>query len=234
MSQLTNIPAGEQLKKQTNLFYLCIPLYILVPILFVFVFYRFGQPFHLGAFAIGILGWVIALFLRGPIALVAHHFLSEKKASTLVVLSSGPLEEIVRFIVLAITVSTFSYSLSIGQGWAAIEVLYAIVSGFMTLQVLRGTDEKAQQAKEILEKQGMNMNINPLLGVWERIFASGFHIGATLLIAHSTWLLFILIPLHSLLNLSVVYLMKRSMAYAQILVTAVGTLALLAGWLIWG
>jgi hypothetical protein len=37
-------------------------------------------------------------------------------------------------------------ALSIGLGWAAIEVVYAIINGFVTLSFFRRDDEKARQA----------------------------------------------------------------------------------------
>ena len=70
--------------------------------------------------------------------------------------------------------------------WAAIEVVYAIINGFVTLSLFRRDDEKARQARAVLENMGLAkamLNAPPFLGVVERIFASAIQIGFTLLLA---------------------------------------------------
>ncbi|MCK9906063.1 hypothetical protein MXD63_39495, partial [Frankia sp. Cpl3] len=146
------------------------------------------------AYGFGAFGWLIALMLRGPISLLVKK-LPQQKAKLLIIASSGPLEEGIRYIVIALTGASFSNALSIGQGWAAIEVVFAVINGLVLASVLRRTDEKAEQVKELLLANG-NQPANSLWGVWERLFASAFHIGATLLIAVHPLLLIVLLPLH--------------------------------------
>src|SRR5690606_25619491 len=147
--------------------------------------------------------------------------------------SSGPLEEIVRLGVLAITSFTVSNAASIGQGWAAIEVLHAIINGFVLITILNRNDEKSQQTKQLLEQQGFPTDVHPIVGVIERISASAFHIGATLLIAYQPWLVIVLIPLHSAINLGAIPLMRRSMLWTQLYVGVVGIVTLTVSIALW-
>ncbi len=209
-----------------------LPLYAAVPVAYALVFGSLGYPVQWGAFGIGALGWMIALFLRAPLALLAGKFANPSTAKLIVVGSSGPLEETVRLIVLALTSFSLPNALSVGQGWAAIEVVYAVMSGIMMIVLANGTDEKSVQARQMMEQQGMRTDLSPLVGVIERITASAYHIGAALLIAFQPWLVLLLVPAHSLLNLGAMRLMKTSIVWTEILVATVGIAALAAGWLV--
>lgn len=206
-------------------FYLAIPLFLLVPVGFWLAFNRFGFPMNWYAFGLGALGWFIALGLRGPVSLVKK-FMSKEKTTTIVVASSGPLEEIVRLLLLALTSAAFSWSVSVGQGWATIEVLFAIINQIILIIMVQRTDEKAIQAREFLESSG-TLNLSPILGVLERIFASAFHIGSTILIASNFWFVIIMIPIHSLINLGALKLAKKSIVLAEVLIAVVGTIVFL-------
>jgi len=208
-----------------------LPLYIAVPIAYALVFSFLGHPIHWGAYGIGALGWLAALILRSPVALIAGR-LAKPSAQLIVVSSSGPLEEIVRLIVLALTSFTLSNALSVGQGWAAIEVVYAAINGIMMLVIANGTDEKSAEARKMMEQQGMRTDLSPLVGVIERVTASAFHIGAALLLAFQPWLVLLLVPVHSALNLIAGRLMKTSIVWTEIFVAIVGIAVLAAGWLV--
>ncbi|GIP24281.1 MULTISPECIES: hypothetical protein [Paenibacillus] len=204
-----------------------LPVYVLVPVLFWVVFHYSGTPLVWAAFGLGALGWIIALMLRGPVSAVAMR-LPKEKAQQIVVGSSGPLEEGVRLGLLLLTGSGFSWALSIGQGWAAVEVLYTMVQVVAIASLAKRTDEKALQAKAMLEAQG-TVNASPVWGIVERISASAFHIGCTLLAAANPWLVFVLIPLHSAVNLTAVRLAKKSLAMMELVIAIVGLAALVIG-----
>lgn len=155
----------------------------------------------------------------------------KEKATTIIVGSSGVFEECVRIAVLLLTSMTYSWSLSIGQGWAAIEILFVIVNLIVMASLAKRTDEKAVQAKEMLQMQG-NLNANPMWGVIERIFASAFHIGCTLLVAKYPWAVVLLIPLHSFVNLAAVKLSKKSLVKTEILLAVIGSITLAVGILV--
>ncbi|TVY08484.1 YhfC family glutamic-type intramembrane protease [Paenibacillus cremeus] len=206
-----------------------LPLYLLVPVLYAVAFYFSGGAMEWNAFGLGALGWVIALFLRGPLsAIVMKMKLSQEKTTAIIVGSSGVLEESVRLVVLMVTSTAFSWSLSVGQGWAAVEVLFTMVNIIVILSLAHRTDEKAVQAKEMLRMQGQ-LNTSPLWGVIERIFASALHIGFTLLVAHYPWLVVLFIPLHSIVNLTALKLAKKSIVQTELMIAIVGTAILVLG-----
>lgn len=209
-----------------------LPLHLLVPVLFGVLFGAAGYSVDWPVFGLGALGWIIALFLRGPVAAVVRKW-PEARDKLIVGGSSGVMEEGVRLLLLTFLAASLPDALSAGQGWAAVEVLYVIVNTILILSLMKRTDEKAMQAKEILKAQG-NLQASPLWGILERIWASAFHIGAALLIAYNPWLALVMVPVHSGLNLTAVRLMKTSsLALTSIFVAAVGLLTLGAGWMVW-
>ena len=205
-------------------------VYPAIPALFWLAFHYSGTDMIWKAFGLGALGWIIALFLRGPISALGMK-LPKERMQTIVVGSSGPLEEGVRLGLLLLTGAGFSQALSIGQGWAAVEVLYTMIQVVLIASLAKRVDEKAMQAKAMLEAQG-TVSASPLWGLSERIFASAFHIGCTLLIARYHWLVAVLIPLHSAVNLTAVSLFKKSIARFELTMAIVGTASLAAGLLV--
>jgi hypothetical protein len=214
-------------KKSAKRAILYLPLYLLVPVLFWFGFRTAGFAADWQAFGLGALGWFVALMLRGPISALVRN-LPEEKGRTIVGLSSGPLEEITRLVLLAVTSASAAWAVSVGQGWAAIEVLFTMVNIVVIASLANKTDEKAVQAKQFLAAQG-TLNMSPLWGVLERIWASAFHIGTTLIVASNPWTVVLLIPLHSGLNLFAVRLASRSAVRSSLLIAVVGVLTLAIG-----
>ncbi|KPV57032.1 hypothetical protein QJ48_24360 [Paenibacillus sp. A3] len=227
----SNEPTDAFYDRIRRRFYMAIPLYLAVPAAFWLAFRYAGFPADWAAFGIGAAGWWAALLLRGPIALLVRKQPKER-AGLLVAAASGPLEEGVRLLALWITGFSLNSALSLGQGWAAIEVVFAVVNGIVLASIIKRTDEKAMQAKAFLESTGQ-MNSSPLWGVLERLFASMFHIGSTLLIAHMPWLLLLMIPAHTGFNLVSVRLAKRSLPLTELFVAAVGIVTITAGLLVW-
>jgi hypothetical protein len=218
---------NELFEKAVNKGKYYLPLYLLVPAAFWIGFHYSGIAMNWQAFGLGALGWIIALFLRGPLSAIVMK-LPKEKAQTIVVASSGFIEECVRLAILLITGLSFSWSLSLGQGWAAVEVLFVIINVIVLRTLVNRTDEKAMQAKEMLKLQG-NLSADPMWGVVERIFATAFHIGCTLLAAKYSWTLVLLIPLHSFVNLSAVKLAKKSIAAFELTMAVIGTITLIIG-----
>jgi hypothetical protein len=208
-----------------SLFFL--PLYILVPLLCWFGFHAAGYALEWKAFGLGALGWFITLMLRGPVSAIVMK-MPKEKANNIIVASSGVLEESTRLVLLAVTSVASSWALSIGQGWAAVEVLFVMINVVVIASLGKRTDEKAMQAKEFLEAQG-TIHASPLWGVLERIWASLFHIGCTLIVAHYAWTVVLLIPLHSSLNWFAVRLVARSVGISSLFIAAIGLLTLTTG-----
>jgi hypothetical protein len=213
-------------------FFRTIPLYLIIPVLFLWGLHVAGNPVDWATFVLGAAGWVVALVLRVPVTL-AFKRLPQKKLQTVVILSSGPLEEGVRLAALAVVGFTLPAASSLGQGWAAIEVVYAVINGLLLASLLTRNDEKAMQARAALEQIGMDPNKNKSwAGPVERISASAYHIGAALLIAANPWLVFIAVLVHSLFNLTMTRLAKQSIAIAELFAFVIGSAMLITGWLI--
>lgn len=213
-------------------------------------------PFHLGVIAglyalvthlgngtpawsavgAGALGWLVALALRGPIAVVAMKLAKRpESAQSVVVGSSGPLEEGVRLGVLILLGTSLPTALAVGLGWAVIEVVFAIVNGFVGNMLLSKDDDKAREAIALLEAQGMLRETSGHWGVIERVFASLAHLGFTLLAAAGPWWLLLTIPVHSAMNLSVQPLVKKGgLALAEGAIAVLGTVLFVGGLLAMG
>src|SRR5438132_336432 len=91
----------EQFAKATNQAKYFLPIYILVPLAFWAAFHFSGIEMVWRAFGLGALGWLIALFLRGPLSAIVMK-MPKEKANTIIVSSSGVFEECVRLGVLMI------------------------------------------------------------------------------------------------------------------------------------
>ena len=192
---------------------LAAPLGLLVPIAYGAAFVRFGHPIEVGPFFAGAAGWFVALLLRAPVGLAGIRITgSVERTQTWVTASSGPLEESVRLAVLLLVGGELSTALWIGLGWAAIEVLYAIVNGFALATLAERTDPEAEQAKALLPPSAFSAT-GPLWGVVERAWASGVHVGFTLILAAVPLAVLITAPLHTLTNVAFLGLMRtRNMA----------------------
>jgi hypothetical protein len=217
----------ELYQKATKRALLFLPLYLAVPALFWLGFQAAGYEMDWKGFGLGALGWFIALLLRGPVSAMVIK-LPQEKAKNIVGLSSGLLEESTRLALLAITSYSASWAVSAGQGWAAIEVVFTMVNVVVLASLANKTDEKSVQAKQFLAAQG-TLNASPLWGIMERVWASAFHIGCTLIVASNPWTVVLLIPLHSALNWFAVRLVSRSIGMTSLLVAAVGAAALAIG-----
>jgi hypothetical protein len=188
-----------------------------------------GGPLHGWAVGAGALGWWIALLGRAPVSLVAMKLLPAGKAQTVIVASSGPLEEGVRLGVIALMGASLPMALSIGLGWAAIEVVFAVVNALVANTLLARDDAKAREAWAMLEAQGLLRDVGPHWAVIERVFASLAHIGFTLLAAASPLWLVLTVPAHAGMNLGIGPLVKRSIALAETYVAVFGTALFIGG-----
>ncbi|RKP51720.1 YhfC family intramembrane metalloprotease [Cohnella endophytica] len=220
-------PSYEAFNQATRRSLLVLPLFILVPFLFGVGFWAAGYVLEWRAFGLGALGWFIALVLRAPLSAIVMK-MPQEKAKNIIVASSGILEESARLVLLAVTSVVSSWAVSVGQGWAAVEVLFTIVNIVVIASLVKRTDEKAVQAKQFLESQS-TIHASPLWGVLERIWASAFHIGCTLIVAFHPWSVVLLIPLHSSLNWFAVRLAARSVWKSSLFVAVIGVITLLVG-----
>ena len=206
------------------------PFMLLVPVAFAAGFVLFDTDLRWLAIAAGAAGWLAALALRAPVSLIAMRLFGQTdRTKAIVVGSSGPLEEIVRLATLVIVGRSLAEAASIGIGWAAIEVVYTVAVGFLTVNLLRRDDPEARQAKDLLESQGMLRATGPALGVLERIGASALHIGFTLIVAWSLPAAIVTAIVHSAINLVIIRTFKTSALASELALLATGFAALAAG-----
>lgn len=234
-ASLLSLEATATLRRNVRI---AAPLTLLVPVGYFVAVRLTGVPIEWGTVGLGALGWVLALMLRNPIALALKAALhTPERVQPWIVASSGPCEELVRLGAVLLLGRAFPAALSLGLGWAAVEVVYTIVNQVVVASLLDRTDEKAMQAKALLAASGADALITPaapFVGIFERIPASAIHIGFALLLAAQPLLVLLTLPLHSATNMVYLRLAKRSAFLAEALVTVVGAAALLAGLRLFG
>lgn len=204
------------------------PLYFMSLLPFIFLAPILKIDINYTHVLLGALGWWVALLLRLPIILILKKKnINLKTSNKITVGLSGPSEEVTRLILLSIigVISTNAYS--IGIGWAMIEIIYGLVQ-IIGLGVLdQKHDPKAEEAKTIMKQMGMDKTLEPSTPFWgalERVSASALHIGFSLLLIVSPYILIITIPLHSFINFYVVKMNKTSIRKSQIGLLLMGCL----------
>jgi len=207
----------------------CTPLILTVPLIYLLAFNALGQgSLPVGPFCLGLLGWSVALLLRTPIALLTFRLTHDLKERVLVAMS-GPAEELTRLLAVLYLQANFAGAISLGLGWASIEVLYALVSGFGTVIILSQGGLQAWQLKKRFLDTRLTVPATVYAGIIERLSATALHIGFTLLLAYHPLLILITLPLHSLINLGAISLNNRSALATQGLVALFGFTTLVVG-----
>ncbi|GCE14991.1 YhfC family intramembrane metalloprotease [Tengunoibacter tsumagoiensis] len=218
-----------------NVFLTCVGIVVVIVALFL-AFILTGTALNWLAVGAGALGWIIALSLRLPIVLLTKQ-LAHKNTTIprVILLASGPCEEVVRLLALLLLGRMFPIALSIGLGWAAIEAWCAIVQSILTVALLSRDDEKARQAKTALAETGQgNIQPNAPLGMLERLSASFLHISFTLMLAWLPWLVLLTIPTHSGINAMIVALTRKNVVLGEIILFIISALIFVAGLAIFG
>lgn len=207
-------PGAAELRRQLIL---ATPAYVLVPIALSIAMLGLGADLQPIAVVAGAVGWLVALVLRAPVALAAlNRTGSRERAQPWIVGSSGPLEELVRLAVLLIVGRELDVALSVGLGWAGIEVVYAIVNGFALATLAGRTDPEAEQAKAMLPSQAALEANSPWWGVLERLWASLLHVGFTLIVAAQPILVVLTMIVHSAANLGLIRALGAGISLARV------------------
>jgi hypothetical protein len=213
-----------------------LPVIAMVPVVIGVVLATTLAPVRVGAAALGAAGWLLALALRAPAGVLVSR-LPKQDAPRFMALISGPAEESVRLLLVLFAVSGFDSVLWAGFGWAAVEVLYVLVTGLAVRQLLLDPSSKAAEARRLLLSMGWLQYVQslvPLLGAVERVGVSLLHIGFTLLLGWNPLLVLVTMPAHSATNLGAVRLMKRgSVLLMETIVVVVGAAAFAFGLLVW-
>lgn len=189
---------------------LATPFVLLVPIGIAVVILALGNDLRPLAIGAGVGGWVLAYFLRGPVAIFLRSRGDTQLASPWFVAASGPTEELVRLGALLALGRDLDVALSIGLGWAAVECLFTIATGLALGTLLTRGDEGAERVREVLPAPPDGFSASSAWwGVFERVWASGLHIAFTLIIAAQPLLVLVTIPVHSAVNLLSLRILER-------------------------
>jgi hypothetical protein len=207
----------------------CAPLLLLVPLIYLLAFNSLDQgSIALKPFFLGVLGWSVALFLRPPLMMLIARLTHDVKEKTVAAMA-GPTEESVRLGIVLFLQANFASAISLGLGWATIEVIYTLISGFTTVVILSQGGVGAWQLKKRFLDSGQTVPATVYAGIVERLSATALHIGFTLLLAYHPLLILITLPLHSLVNVGAITLNNRSALATQTLLALVGGVTLLVG-----
>lgn len=219
-------------QKYTQNVIISTPFLVLTLAIFIYIASRLNIAIAPKVVVYGAIGWWVALLLRLPIGLVSKKLLATNKVRALVIAASGPCEEITRLIVLIVLGRTVSNGYSLGLGWAGLEVLYSVVQGVAMGTLSSRSDPKAEQAKLYLREQGLDKSLEPSAPFWgilERVGANATHLGFSLLIVFSPWVVLLTVPLHSFLNFYVSRSVKSSFLKAEMGFVAVAVVVFTAG-----
>ncbi|NOQ72508.1 MAG: YhfC family intramembrane metalloprotease [Crocinitomix sp.] len=207
------------------------PLYILVPLPFFLLAHFIDIKIDSSSVLLGVLGWWLALLLRLPAILyVKLKKIDKKKSNKLIIGFSGPTEEITRLVLLLIIGLNAPNAYSVGLGWAMIEVVYGLIQiiGIGVLEQKTGVE--AEEAKNLMKQMGMDKSLAPATPFWgalERFTAASVHIGFSLLLVFSPYVIILTIPLHSFINFLVVKMNKTSIRKSQLSFLIIGLVILL-------
>jgi hypothetical protein len=179
------------------------PVILAIPAVIGVVLLLAGVGFEPVPFLAGVLGWIVALMLRAPVAFAAMRLYAGERTriQSVITAASGPAEEIVRLVVLLLVGSALGDALWVGLGWGAIEVVYGIVNGAAILALIDRDDPEAEQVRALLPVAAITRPDAPFWGIVERTWATLLHIGFTLLVAANPAFVLLTIVLHSATNL---------------------------------
>jgi len=178
---------------------------------------------------LGAAGWMVALMLRQPVALVASKTTSRERAATIVGWFSGPAEELTRLVLVLVVIRSFDQAIWAGFGWATIEVLLVMVNGLAIAGLLTKDDPKSLEARELLAAQGMLGTQHLLWGLLERLSATALHLGFTLMLFAQPWLVLVTLPLHSVTNMLMARYAKKNLALAELGLAVIGAIVCVVG-----
>jgi hypothetical protein len=208
---------------------LCTPLLLTVPIIYLLALNSLGQgSISVWPVCLGALGWTAALFLRTPMMVLLLK-LTRKINEQVVAAMAGPAEEAVRLLVVIFLQAKFTGAISVGLGWASIEVVYTIISGFSTVAILSQGGVGAIQLRKRFADAGQSVPVTVYSGVVERLSATALHTGFTLLLSYHPLLILLTVPLHSFTNVAAITLNNRSALATQLLIAILGMTTLLFG-----
>lgn len=209
---------------------------IAAPLIFAALAWVFVGPPMLAQVLIGAAGWVLALALR-PLAggLMKAAGAGPGALQIGMVAVSGPAEELVRWPALGFAGGGFAGAVWLGIGWALAEALSGAGSVVAVRRILAQGGERAEKLKEQMEKAGEQAVGAPLAAGIERFSVTGMHVGLSLWIAASVWMVLPAMLVHSGFNIAAVAALGRtkSMLLTEVIIGGGAVLVLGVAWVLW-
>jgi hypothetical protein len=185
-------------------------------------------------FGIGAMGWSIALALRIPLAApFAAWFTTTERRRWWSIAMSGLCEEPVRALAVHHAQAQLAAVLSIGVGWAAVELLHIVISAQLDLAFARRGSLGGERLRKLLDQAHGRGSDAVLWGGIARASAICYHVAAGVWLARSIAMLPAVVVLHCGFNAGVSALSRKSRfatACAEVLLSCllVATIAVFA------
>lgn len=178
---------------------------------------------------LGAAGWIFALVLRGPVALLAKWLTSPERTRTILGWASGPAEELVRVGMVILFVHTAKDAIWAGIGWGGIEAATAAINAIVIAMLLNRDGPKAQKVQALMRESDAMTACGWGWAAVERCSAMALHVGFTLLLFAQPWLVLATLVAHSLTNMIAVHYAKRSVVFTELALLAASSAILLFG-----
>jgi hypothetical protein len=213
-----------------------VPVGLAVPIAFLLIAIGAGVDIAVIAVIAGAIGWGLAYLARGPVAYVLRARGDKDLTSPWFVAASGPAEELVRLGVVLLVGRDLDTAISIGLGWAGIEVVFVCVQGLAIATLMTKDDPEARRIRDALPAPPAALMAPdaPWWGVLERIWASVLHVAFTLIVAAQPALVLVTMPIHSAINLAVLRASARwELGLVQVMGFAITAVVAALAWWLW-
>lgn len=187
------------------------------------------------AFAIGAVGWLVALLPR-KIILVAVQSTQGQQFNTgnLMLAISGPAEELTRLAALLIVGTKLPAALWLGVGWALAEAATSVFSITSVRKILRENGKRAEALRAEIGTGFTQRRGERVAAAAERGGATMAHLGFAIWIATNPWAVVPAMVVHSLFNAMAIYFATRaSLLWTEAAIVTVGAAILVTGFYYW-
>ena len=177
-----------------------------------------------GAALLGVLGWLVALAARLPVLASAGRLHALRRRDTILAVTSGTTDEVVRVLLVLVVVSGAGSALWAGFGWTLAGLTFA-----GSTRLAQFSWPVGRQAAEQLRSQGGFVSTHPVHGGVRAVTSASFHLGATLLLTAGPWWALVTAAAHAVVNVAFARWARHRLVPVELLATVVGAALLLAG-----
>ena len=177
-----------------------------------------------GTALVGVLGWLAALAARLPALGTAGRLHAVRRRDTIIGVSSGITDEVVRLALVLVAVSGVESALWAGFGWALAQLVF-----IAAIELTTFTWPIGRQAAEQLKAQGGFVSTHPAHSGVRGLTAMSFYLGATLLLTAGPWWVLATASAHVLVNLAFARQARKRLVAVEVFGAVVSVALLLAG-----